>query len=114
MKDQSRKRYEKLCEKRNKSMKKKLSTEEANVSVVNGQLSEDNTDIDLALTFCTDCSVKHTENQHLDQKLNETKSLLLKYQIHLQSRLDCNLQIRLDCKVKNTENVCFFQKNREE
>ena len=42
MKDQSRKRYEKPCEKRDKSMEKKLSTEEEIVPVINKQLSEDN------------------------------------------------------------------------
>ena len=57
MKDQTRKRYEKLCEKRNKSMKKKLSTEEENAPVIKSQLSEDNTDIDLVVTSYTDCRV---------------------------------------------------------
>ena len=58
MKVQSRKRYEKLCEKRDKSMTKKLLTEEENVPVINNQLSDDNTDIDLVIKSCTDCSVK--------------------------------------------------------
>ena len=75
MKDQSRKRHEKVCEKRDKSLKKKLSTEEQNVPVLNNQLSEDNTDIDLVITSFTDCSVKDIENQLLQQKLNETKTL---------------------------------------
>ena len=48
MKDQSRKRYEKICQRRNKSMKKKKSsTEEENAPVINRQLYKDNTDIDL-------------------------------------------------------------------
>ena len=85
MKDQSRKRHEKVCEKRDKSLKKKLSTEEQNVPVINNQLSEDNTDIDLVITSFTDCSVKDTENQLLQQKLNETKTLLLKYQMDSKS-----------------------------
>ena len=62
IKDQSCKRYEKLCEKRDKSMKKKLSTEEENVLITINQLSEDNTDIDLVITSCTDSSVKETGN----------------------------------------------------
>ena len=85
MKDQSRKRHEKVCEKRDKSLKKKLSTEEENVPVINNQLSEDNTDIDLVITSFTDCSVKDIENQLLQQKLNETKTLLLKYQMDSKS-----------------------------
>ena len=56
-------------------MKKNISTEEENVPVINGQLSEDNADIDLVITSCTECNVKDTENQPLQQELNETKSL---------------------------------------
>ena len=58
MKDQSLKRYEKLCEKWDKFMKKRLSIEEENVPVTNNQLYQDNTDVDLVITSCTDCSVK--------------------------------------------------------
>ena len=73
--------------------KKKLSTEEENVPVINGQLSEDNTDIALAtIISCTDCSVKDTENQLLQQEFNETKSLLLKCHIDLQSRFDYKVE----------------------
>ena len=49
--------------------------EEENIPVINGQLSEDNTDIDIVMTSCTDCSVKVTENQLLQQELSETKIL---------------------------------------
>ena len=38
--------------------KKKLSTEQENVPITNNQLYEDNTDIDLVIKSCTDCSVK--------------------------------------------------------
>ena len=55
--------------------------------VINKQLSQDNTAIDLVITSCIDCSVKDTENQLLQQELNEIKTFLLKYQIDLQSRL---------------------------
>lgn len=65
----------------------KMSTEEEYVLVINKQLSQDNTAIDLVITSCIDCSVKDTENQLLQQELNEIKTLLLKYQIDLQSRL---------------------------
>ena len=71
-------------------------TEEKNILVINGQLSEDNKDLDLAITSCTYCSDKDTENQLLQQE-NETKRLLLTYQL--------NLQNRLDCKVKSTKNM---------
>ena len=83
-------------------MKKNISTEEENVPVINGQLSEDNADIDLVITSCTECNVRDTENQPLQQELNETKSLPWKYQI--------DLQFRLDCKVKNTKNVFSFER----
>ena len=96
MKDHSRKGYEKLCEKRNKSMKME------NASVKNGQLSEDNTDIDLVIKSCTDCSVKATENQLSQHELNETKILLSKYQINFKSSMDC--------KVKNIKNVRYFKR----
>ena len=81
---------------------KKWSTEEENVPVINNQLSEENTDIDLVITSCTVCSVKDTENQLLQQELNETKTLLLKYQMDLQS---C-----LSYQVKNTKNVFSFKR----
>ena len=103
MKDQSHKSYEKLYEKRDKSMKKKkLSTEEENILLINNQLSENNTDIDLVITSCTESSVKDTENQLLQQELNESKTLLLKYQM--------DLRRRLGYQVKNTKNVFFFSK----
>ena len=73
-------------------------TEEKNILVINGQLSEDNKDLDLAIISCSYCSDKDTENQLLQQE-NETKRLLLTYQL--------NLQNRLDCKVKSTKNVSF-------
>ena len=81
---------------------KKLSTEEQNIPVINNQLSEDNTDIELVITSCTDCSVKDTENKLLQQELNETKTLLLKYQMDLQSPLSY--------QVKNTKNVFSFKR----
>ena len=81
---------------------KKLSTEEENVPVINSQLSEDNTDIDLVVTSCTDFSVKDTENQLLKQELNETKNLLLKHQMDLQS---C-----LSCQVNNIKNMFSFNR----
>ena len=88
-------------------MKKKLPTEEENVLLINNQLSENNTDSDLVITSCTESSVKDTENQLLQQELNETKTLLLKYQVVLRRHLSY--------QVKNTINVLFFfQKNREE
>ena len=43
-----------------------------------------------------------TENQLLQQELNETRDLLLKYQMDLQSHLSY--------KVKNTENVFSFKR----
>ena len=47
-----------------------------------------------------------TEDQLWQQELNETKSLLVKYQVDLQSRLDC--------KVKNTKKGCkFLNKTKE-
>ena len=82
-------------------MKKNSPTVEENVPAINGQLSEDNANIDVVITSCTDCSVKDTVNQLLQQELNETKSLLLKYQI--------DLQIRLHFKVENTK-MCFVSK----
>ena len=47
--------------------------------LINNQLSEGNTAIDVVITSSTDCSVKDTENQLLQQELNENKTLLLKY-----------------------------------
>ena len=73
--------------------------------VINNQLSGDNTGIDLVITSFTDCSVKDTENQLLQQELNENKTLLLKYQMNLQSRLSY--------QVKNIKHVFSFKKNKE-
>ena len=81
-------------------MKKKLSIEEENILLINNQLFENNTDIDLVITSCTESSVKDTENQLLQQELNESKTFLLKYQM--------DLRIRLSYQVKNTKNVLFF------
>ena len=47
-------------------------------------------------------TVKNTKNQLLQQELNKTKTLLLKYQMDLQSRLSY--------QVKNTKNVFSFKR----
>ena len=73
--------------------------------LITNQLSEGNTAIDVVITSSTDCSVKDTENQLLQQELNENKTLLLKYQMNLQSRLSY--------QVRNIKHVFSFKKTEK-